>query len=159
MDNPVLIVVLRWLHIIPAALAIGGLVFLRFILPGATAGLPEGQREEVFLKARRRFKMILHTSIMCLIISGVINSIRFYPIYDARRPLAFALWHSHMLLAAIVFVISFWSMAGSRPPASHRTMGAVNVVLLLLLVALSSTLQWVRTRNLTQSPATTSATG
>ena len=156
MSSPVLIVLLRWLHIIPAALAIGGLVFMRFILPGAIRGLPEGQREEVFLRARRGFKIMLHASILLLIISGTLNSIRYYPDYEARRPLGFALWHTHMSLAVVVFIISFWSLAGKQAPRSHRMAATVNVILLLVLVAVSSTLSWVRQRPVSEFHSQTS---
>jgi len=142
--NSVLIVILRWLHIIPAAIVIGGTIFMRFVLPAAIRPLPQEQANEVFLRARRVYKIMLHASILFLIISGVINSIRFYPAYVEHRPVAIGLWHTHMFLAVIVFVISFWSLAGKAPPASHRTVGLVNVILLLLLVAVSSTLQFVR---------------
>jgi uncharacterized membrane protein len=145
--NPVLIVILRWLHIIPAAIAIGGLIFLRFVVPAATRSLPEEQGREVFLRARRIFKIMLHASILLLIITGVVNSIRYYEIYKAIKPLGFALWHTHMFLAVIVFVISFWSLAGKAPPASHRMAGMVNVILLLVLVAVSSTLSYVRQKH------------
>src|SRR5258705_5639840 len=151
--NAVLIVILRWLHIIPAAVAIGGLIFMRFVLPAAIRPLGEEQSREVFLRARRIFKIMLHASILLLIISGVINSIRFYPHYVQHRPLAIALWHTHMFLAVIVFVISFWSLAGKAPPASHRTAALVNVVLLLVLVAVSSTLQYVRQRPVSDTTA------
>src|SRR5216110_3002372 len=123
--SPVLIVIFRWLHIIPAALAIGGLVFMR---------------------ARRGFKIMLHASILFLIISGTINSIRYYPEYAARKPLAFALWHTHMTLAVLVFIISFWNLAGKQAPPSNRGAAMVNVILLLVLVALASTLSMVRQR-------------
>jgi uncharacterized membrane protein len=155
--NPVLIVILRWLHIIPAAIAIGGMIFMRFVLPAATRSLGEAEAAEVFLRARRVFKIMLHASILFLIISGVINSIRFYPAYVQHRPLAIGLWHTHMFLAVIVFVISFWSLAGKAPPASHRAAGIATVVLLLLLVAVSSTLQYVRQTPVSQ--ATTASTG
>jgi uncharacterized membrane protein len=155
--NPVLIVILRWLHIIPAAIAIGGLIFMRLVLPAATRSLPEAQGREVFLRARRIFKIILHASILFLIISGVINSIRFYPAYVQHRPLAIALWHTHMFLAVIVFVISFWSLAGKEPPGAHRAAGMVNVILLLVLVAVSSTLQYVRQKPVENSTITSGA--
>jgi uncharacterized membrane protein len=144
LTNPVLIVLLRWLHIIPAAIAIGGVIFMRLVLPAAIGTLPDGQRQEVFLRARRAFKIILHACILLLIISGVVNSIRYYPFYKAGRPLAVALWHTHMFLAVVVFVISFWTLAGREAPRSHRTAAMVNVILLLVLVAVSSTLSWVR---------------
>jgi len=155
--NSVLIVILRWLHIIPAAIAIGGMIFMRFVLPAATRPLGDPQAAEVFLRARRIFKIMLHASILFLIITGVINSIRFYPAYVQHRPLAIALWHTHMFLAVIVFVISFWSLAGKAPPASHRTAGLGNVILLLLLVAVSSTLQYVRQMPVAET--TTSSAG
>jgi uncharacterized membrane protein len=154
--NPVLIVILRWLHIIPAAIAIGGLIFMRFVLPPAIRPLPEDQSHEVFLRARRIFKIMIHASILFLIISGVINSIRFYPQYVQHRPLAIALWHTHMFLAVVVFVISFWSLAGKAPPASHRAAAMVTVILLLLLVAISSSLQYVR-QTPVSSPASAGA--
>lgn len=147
MNNPVVILVIRWLHIIPAAIAIGGLIFMRFVLPAAIRSLPDGQREEVFLRARRVFKMFLHPSILLLVISGVVNSIRYYEVYKATKPLGFALWHTHMLLAAIVIGISFWSLAGKAPPKSHRAAASVNVILLLALVAVSSGLSWVRQKH------------
>ncbi len=155
--HPVLIVILRWLHIIPAAIAIGGTIFIRFVLPAATGSLPDDQAREVFLRARRVFKIMLHASILFLIVSGVINSIRFYPAYVQHRPLAIGLWHTHMFLALIVFVISFWSLAGKAPPASHRAAGMVNVILLLILVAVSSTLQYVR--QMPVSDATSTSAG
>lgn len=149
--HPVLIVILRWLHIIPAAIAIGGTLFMRFVLPAAIRPLADHQQQEVFLRARRIFKIMLHASILFLIISGVINSIRFYPQYVQHRPLAIALWHTHMFLAVIVFVISFWNLAGKAPPASNRAAMMVNVILLLVLVAVSSTLQYVRQMPLPQA--------
>ena len=123
--HPVLIVILRWLHIIPAAIAIGGTIFIRFVLPAATGPLPDDQAREVFLRPRRVFKIMLHASILFLIVSGVI-------------------WHTHMFLAVIVFVISFWSLAGKEPPALQRTAATANVILLLVLIAVSSTLSYVR---------------
>jgi len=156
LTSPVLIVLLRWLHIVPAAIAIGGLIFMRFVLPAAIASLPDGQRQEVFLRARRVFKILIHASILLLIISGVINSIRFYDAYKAHRPLAIALWHTHMFLAVIVFIISFWSLAGREAPRSHRAAATVNVILLLALVAVSSTLQYVRQKPIIQQPGATS---
>ena len=154
--NSVLIVILRWLHIIPAAIVIGGMIFMRFVLPAAIRSLPQDQAQDVFLRARRVFKIMLHASILFLIITGVINSIRFYPAYVQHRPLAIGLWHTHMFLAVIVFVISFWSLAGKAPPASHRAAAMANVILLLLLVAVSSTLQYVRQMPVAETSSTSS---
>ena len=55
--DAVLIVILRWLHIIPAAIAIGGLIFLRFVLPAASRSLPDDQNREVFLRALNYYEI------------------------------------------------------------------------------------------------------
>src|SRR3954470_24222522 len=89
--NPVLTVILRWLHIIPAAIVIGGAIFMRYVLPAAIRPLGQEQAQEVFLRARRVFKILVHASILFLIISGVVNSIRYYEFYKATRPLGIAL--------------------------------------------------------------------
>ena len=152
--NAGVFVILRWLHIIPSAIPIGVLIFKRFVLPSAIRSLPDDQNRVVFLRARRIFKIMLHASILLLIISGVINSIRYYDFYKATKPLGIALWHTHMFLAVIVFVISFWSLAGKAPPASHRAVATVNVILLLLLVAVSSSLSYVRQKYIAEHSAT-----
>ena len=46
------------------------------------------------------------------------------------------------------------ALAGKAPPASHRTAAMVNVVLLLVLVAVSSTLQYVRQMPVSDTTAT-----
>ena len=62
----------RWLHIIPACLAIGGAVFIRFILPVGLSVLETEQQKIVYLRCRRIFKMLIHTSILLLLLSGTL---------------------------------------------------------------------------------------
>ena len=140
--DPVLAVVFRWLHVIFAALVVGGVFYMRVVLPAGIRHLDEQTRGDVFLRCRRVFKMVVHTAILLLVISGIYNSWRLFPQYTGLHPL----WGTHILLAVIVFGISLWLLMGKQPPASHDKWSMVNLVLLIVLVAVASTLKNVRER-------------
>jgi uncharacterized membrane protein len=144
--------VFRYLHVIAAALAIGGVFFMRVILPAGTAGLDEAGREQVFLGARRKFKIVVHTCVLLLLASGIFNSIKLFPQYNAKPGLLHGLWGMHILIGVLVMAISLWLLAGQKPPASHRKWGMVNVMLMLLLVLLASSVKQVREK-FNQRPA------
>jgi uncharacterized membrane protein len=140
------VVLLRWLHIVGAGLAIGGIVFMRLVVPLALRGLDEPTRQQVFLSIRRRFKMMVHTAVLLLLVSGIINSIRMWDSYKGLH----ALWGTHLLFGVIVIGISIWLLAGEQPPRSQSAVMTVNLVLILIVVALSSTLKHVKERRAAQ---------
>ena len=141
----VLVVLFRWLHIIPACLAIGGVFFMRVVLPAGlmTIDDPE-QRKAVFLRCRRVFKFVVHPSILFLILSGAFNAWVNWKIYGRAMPASHAFFGTHLLLALAVFAISLTLLAGKEPPASHRQWMTVNLVLLALVVAAGGALKFVR---------------
>jgi uncharacterized membrane protein len=142
--DPVLAVVFRWLHVIFAALVVGGVFYMRVVLPAGIRHLDEQTRMDVFLRCRRVFKMVIHTAILVLVISGIYNSWRLFDAYTQLR--LHGLWGTHILLGLIVFGISLWLLMGKQPPASHDKWSMVNLVLLIILVAVASTLKNVRER-------------
>jgi uncharacterized membrane protein len=132
------------MHIVPAALVIGGVFFMRIVLPRGLALLEPEAREQVFLKCRRGFKMTVHPCILLLLVSGTYNSIRLWSQYKANPPLFHSLWGGHVLLALIVIGLSLWLLAGKQPPKSHRSWVMTNLILLLAVVAVASTLKYAR---------------
>ena len=142
--TPFLIILARWLHLVAAAIAIGGVFFMRIILPLALQGVDPAAQREVFLRARKIFKRAIHTAILLLLLSGIYNSVRLFPEYKTHPSVLHALWGMHILVGLIVFGISLWLLAGESPPAAHKTFAAVNLVLLLILVALGSSLKTAR---------------
>ena len=151
--DAVLTVLFRWLHVIFAAVVIGGVVFMRIILPAGTRHLDAATRDDVFLRCRRIFKMVIHTAILFLLISGVYNTIR---LWDQYRGLH-GLWGTHVLLGLVIFGISLWLLMGKQAPGGHQTWALVNLVLLLVLVAVASTLKTVRERRNVPATTTTAA--
>lgn len=149
----------RYLHVVPATLVVGGLLFMRFVLPAALerSDLSAEARDALFLRCRRVFKMVVHTSIALLLLSGAYNSYRLFGQYKADPAIFHALWGSHIVLALIVFALAIVVTWGQRPPAAHRTISAITLGLLLLLILVASTLKQVREGRLVPRAQTTTA--
>jgi uncharacterized membrane protein len=142
----VLVVVSRWLHVICAIVAVGGAVFMRVVVPAGLAEADAASRDSVLRSMRRKFKVIVHAAVTLLILTGIFNSVRNFEDYNLKRGLMHALWGMHMLVGVIVIGMSIYLLAKPEPPRNHRALLTVNVVLMLLLVGLASTLKVVRDR-------------
>jgi uncharacterized membrane protein len=141
---PLPIILSRWVHLVSACLAIGGLFFMRFIFGRGLGLLDLESSQRLLVHTRRMFKMLIHTVILLLLITGIYNSYLAWDKYDLDKAVLHALWGTHVLLAALAFSISLYVLAGVKPPRMHRGLMAVNFVILLLAVAAASTLKWAR---------------
>jgi len=144
----------RWLHVMAACLAIGGAFFLRFLLPAGTAALPAEEREGVLLRCRRVFKIVVHSSILFLILSGSYNAWKNFKWYSTNPPLMHGLFGFHLILALLIFGISLWLLAGRELKRNHRTWMKVNLVLMFLAVAAASSLKWARDHRMAEQAGT-----
>lgn len=68
MDNAILILVFRWLHIVPATILVGGTIFLR------CAYQPSEPSSEQSEKVRRRWAKLVMLSVALLLVSGLYNT-------------------------------------------------------------------------------------
>lgn len=148
----VLIVSSRWVHVMSAVLVIGGLFFMRVILPLGLAQADAGSREAAFLRCRRVFKMLVHTCILLLLLSGAFNTWRAWGDYRLNRPLMHGLWGPHLFLALTAMVIALLLLAGKTPPKWHKKGATINLVLLFLAVAVASTLKYVHDQAVRDRP-------
>jgi uncharacterized membrane protein len=74
MDVDWLAVLFRWIHILTAVIAVGGVLFQRLVLMPAISGtLDEGQRVKVHEAVVGRWKTVLMTCIGLLLVSGFWN--------------------------------------------------------------------------------------
>jgi hypothetical protein len=137
-------VLMRWVHVMSAVLAIGGAFFLRVLLPKGLALIDEPRREEVLLRCRRAFKMVVHPAILGLLVSGVYNTVRNWPKYSLNRPLLHGLWGPHLLLGLAVIAISLWLLAGKSLRPNHRRWMGINLALMLTTVLVASALKQAR---------------
>jgi uncharacterized membrane protein len=151
----VLDILMRYLHVVAACLAVGGAFFIRFLLPIGTRDLEAEAKDFVLLRSRRAFKMVVHPAMLAFIVSGVYNSIRLFPQYKANPPLLHGLWGTHILIALVIFTISIMLLKGVQPPRSHRMWMKLNVGLMLVVILVASSLKWAREH---ENPRVTPAT-
>jgi len=148
-----LVILSRWLHVMSAILAIGGTFFLRVILPLGLAQADAGSREAVFLRCRRVFKMLIHTCVMLLLLTGAFNTWRAWGDYNMNKPLLHALWGPHVILGVIAMTLALILLAPKTPPTWHRTGAAVTLVILFTAVLLASTLKYFHDQAVRTHPA------
>jgi predicted ABC-type exoprotein transport system permease subunit len=91
--------------------------------------------------------------ILLLLLSGIYNTYLAWDKYNLDKAVLHALWGTHILLAALVFTISLYVLAGPQPPKAHRRLMAINFVLLLCAVAAASSLKWARERAVAEHAA------
>lgn len=139
-------ILFRYVHVVAACLAVGGAVFMRFLLPVGTRDLDPEKKEHVFLRSRRAFKLVVHSAIAAFLVSGAYNAIRLWPQYGVNHWLLHPLWGAHLFLALAVFTISIVLLRGIEPPRRHRGWMKANIVLMLLAILAAGTLKWARER-------------
>ena len=95
-------------------------------------------------RGQRVTSLVVALAVCLLILTGAFNSWRAWGDYKLERGLMHALWGMHALLGVIVIGFSISLLAKPEPPANHRKLLTVNIVLMLILVGLASTLKVVR---------------
>ena len=147
----ILDVLMRYVHIMSAVLAVGGAFFLLVLLPGGLRLVDEPRRDEVLLKIRRAYKLTVHPAILGLLVSGVYNTVRLWPTYKLNTARHHSLWGPHLLLGLVAIGISLWLLAGRSLRPNHRTWLKANVGLLFVVILLASTLRTVRLTTVKQA--------
>lgn len=146
--NPLLLVS-RWIHISTAIVAIGGFVFVRFVLfPAAAQSLDADQDERLREAVRRRWARFVHVCIALLLLTGSINfailaippkiaPLPYHPIFGVKLAAALGIF-----FIASVLVGRGPGMAAIRQ--NRRRWLTVVVLLAGLIVLLSGILSQIR---------------
>src|SRR4051812_44344773 len=85
----------RFLHIVAAALLLGGTLFYELVVPVAIADLKEEQKLLVFARARWVFRWVVWCGAIILILSGIVSTVRNWPIYQGMEAAVVAPTHTH----------------------------------------------------------------
>ncbi len=147
MVSAVLAVLFRWLHVVTAAIAVGGVFYARVVVPIALrGGLGDDPAvRPVVLRARRVFKMVTHACILFLLVSGTYNAVLNWPVYTRMGPgVGHSLFGMHLLLGLAALGVLLWQMVKAEPPATHMKWMAVVLGLMLLAIAFASVLKYGR---------------
>ncbi len=140
----------RWIHIGAAIVALGGVVFLRFVLlPSASDVLDEERQGQLREAVRQRWARFVHACLALLILTGAVNfvilalppkihALPYHPIFGVK------------LLAALTIFFLASALAGRSPGFenirrnSRKWLGLI-VALGALILLLSGVLNQVRT--------------
>lgn len=124
-------VLLRWAHIVSAAVLVGGLLFARVaVYPLFAKSLPE-ERAEFWESLAPRFRPLLYAAIAGLVISGLYNLLT-HPGHTPQYHMWFGI---KMLLSAHVFAAALLATAPDDRRRARRLSGAAISGLLVILLA------------------------
>lgn len=141
--NQTIATITHFVHLAAAMAAIGGTIALRFIVH-PNLKLIEGDSRATFERAiRKRLTMVIHTSILLLLITGLVNVMRAFQ--TGREPIYTMLLFAKVLLAVGVFFIAIMlTISGDGTGTFQKHRGAwmlLNIVLGLAVVFLSATIR------------------
>jgi len=139
--------VMHWLHVLAAVLAVGGVFFLRFVLCPALKKLPpehEGAKTHVLQSVSRVFKMVVHTSIAVLLLTGLHRFFKILPLIKGWSQYHMLVGIKILLALVLFFIAIMLTLPGQQPNYFQRNRDKwllFNFVLGALIILLSSTLR------------------
>jgi uncharacterized membrane protein len=95
---------LQWIHVTAAVIGVGGMAFLLLILVPSLGVLPPEQRDLLAKQVMKRFRWMIWSAILVLLLSGL-YSIRLH-YWDVAWGRAWALLTVKIVLAFFFFVIA-----------------------------------------------------
>lgn len=134
----------RWLHILSAVTAGGGVLFMKFALHPASETLPEDARGALREAVRSRWSKVVHAAVAVLLVTGFYNfflNLRTYELPKVYHPI----FGVKFLLAMGVFFLGIVLVGRSdlaqRMRAEAGKWLTLSAALLALLILASSTLR------------------
>jgi len=135
MPPDILSVIMRWLHLTSMATLVGGMVYWRLVLVGASESLPADAREALGDKAAANFHPMVFASIAGLLVSGVYKFLT----SPGHQPVYHMIFGIKMLLALHVFAVAILIVRPRNPRRARMLTGTV--ISGLIIVFLSN---WLR---------------
>jgi len=145
MHHPIVQIVMRYIHILSAVFAVGGLGFLLFCLTPAVRMLDDGFSESWLKLIRNRFHKLLWISIGGLVISGLYNWMLYASTYKEMGAIASALIGTKVLLALLMFTTAWAGSVGMLRP---KVTQMINIHLGVTIIFLAVVLRYLRLEHL-----------
>jgi hypothetical protein len=140
----VLMLAMRWVHIVAVSLIVGGTLFYELVVPRAIEDLPQEQQLYVFARARWAFRWVIYWSAAAIIVSGAVSLYGMFPSYTSLYPRTFwpALIHVAAGLAALGIAVHL--VVGGHPPRSPVAWMRISLVILLVTILAANLTRHVR---------------
>lgn len=111
---------LRWAHIVPATIMVGGAVYARFALAPSVEPLADEQKELLKARVRARWMKWVMLCAFLLLASGIINVVVIATAYDFPQKYYHPVVGVKMLAAMVVFYIASMLTGRSKNAARFR---------------------------------------
>ena len=139
-------IISRWVHIASVIVAVGGTVFIRFVLhPSGQEVLSEEARQSLRPTLMKRWTRFLHLCIGLIIASGIYNTVVMFPKHRGQEGFYHPLWGAKVMLAVILFAIAMLLTSKGEVFVAIRKQApkllTVNVLLAAGIVLLSNILK------------------
>jgi uncharacterized membrane protein len=153
MDSTLLLaIVMRWVHIFSAITAVGGIFFIFFLLtPVAARTLPDRQPELLRAALMKRWRIVVHSTILLFLISGLYNYFFITRLLHPDQPLYHALWGIKVLLSLVIFALAIglssdksWSKRMREQTATWTTLLIILAVIVVLISGVLKNLPHLR---------------
>ena len=133
---------MRWLHLASVITVVGTVVFLRLIIKPAIGNFSEEKRLSVLNSLQYRLKILLHSAIAGILISGLYNT---HLIWKTTESTYHNMLLFKILLALIVIILAIYSVSGSSTKNqyfSKKTQGlTMSLIIAVIIIALSAFLR------------------
>jgi putative copper export protein len=154
----------RYLHIVCAAILVGGTLFYEMVVPSAIDELKTEQQLFIFARARWFFKWIVWVCAVVILFSGVVNSYGHWREYNRDESYQIATsnsqlpadesvspvvrpgwwWAAHSSCGILAIIISVGLTIGKVPPSQPIRWMRLNLIILLLVVFLATATRQTR---------------
>jgi putative copper export protein len=141
MDNFWIDLVLRWLHLLPAVVLGGGLVFLRMVWTGGGSDVPGSNWDRI----RPQWARLVGICSGLLLLTGLVNGVRNILDYQFLQPGYHGLVALKLVLGIAVFAIA--ALLAGRTPLARRMQDRMSSwlsIAAVLVVALVLVGGWMR---------------
>lgn len=148
MDNAVLQIAMRYLHITAAIIAVGGLTFMSVALLPSLRLVEDTLRGSILQMVQQRFGKVVWASVAVLVITGVFNWVSLNSVYKAMGPIGNALIGTKVLIAFILFGVIWMQGAGFGKDKSPKFWLMIKLHLAAAVILLASILRYFRLEHL-----------
>jgi uncharacterized membrane protein len=142
----IVVLVMRWAHILAAVTAVGGVLFIRLVLmPSASAVLDEATHQKLRAAIMKRWQHIVHACILLFLISGLYNYLAVTRFLHTDQPIYHMLFGVKFLLAIAIFTLALGltsTRGWARPFRDNAKLWtSILAILAVTIVALSGVLR------------------
>lgn len=96
---------LRWVHVLAAVTAAGGIIFWRLVLLPAAGRLADEERQHVLDAVRGPWAKLVMLATLALLVTGLVNAVRIITAYELPPA------YSWLVMAKLVLAVGFFYLA------------------------------------------------